>query len=155
MEQFDGYNITANDDEFDFGIAAHVLEHVEHERAFLQEITRVCRVVYIEVPLEFTLDLKRSIRISGEYGHINFYNPTIFENLVETSGLQIIAFRIFPNSLEYEQYISGKTVGTIKFLIRQGLLYIAPKLAPHFMTYLASAICQKKTCNEQKIPPQN
>ena len=35
------YRIDAADNAYDFGTAIHVLEHVEHERAFLTEITRV------------------------------------------------------------------------------------------------------------------
>lgn len=142
--QFDGYNIAAEDDQYDLGIAIHVLEHVEHERAFLNEMTRVCRIAYVEVPLELTLNVKKSIKESGPHGHINFYSPSIFRNLIETCGLEVLGFRVFSNSLAYERHVSGRLLGTIKFAIRRGLLSIFPGIAPYFMTYLAGTVCQKK-----------
>ena len=149
MRQFDGYRIDAADNAYDFGTAIHVLEHVEHERAFLTEITRVCRTVYIEVPLEMTLRVEKSIRASGPYGHINFYNPATFRNLIETSGLEILGFRVFANSLAYERHVSGRLTGTAKHAIRHGLLSILPGHAPHLMTYLAGAICRHKDAASQ------
>ena len=44
LRQFNGYTIDASDKQYDFGTTIHVLEHVEHERAFLAEISRVCEI---------------------------------------------------------------------------------------------------------------
>jgi hypothetical protein len=142
--KFDGYSIDAADSQYDFGTAIHVLEHVEHERAFLAEVTRVCRTAYIEVPLEMTLRVGKSILASGPFGHINFYNPATFLNLVETCGLEVLGFRVFANSLPYERHVSGRVGGSIKYAIRSGLLSALPKAAPYFMTYLAGVVCRRK-----------
>ncbi|MDJ0686524.1 MAG: class I SAM-dependent methyltransferase [Alphaproteobacteria bacterium] len=144
VQHFDGYHINASDDYYEFGTAIHVLEHVEHERAFLNEIARVCRTFYIEVPLELTLRLGNTLVASGRYGHINFYNPITFRNLLETSGLEVVSFRVFSNSLDYERYVSGRFKGAIKFAIRGGLLFMLPKYAPLFMTYLAGVVVRRK-----------
>ena len=141
VSKFDGYQIDAHDHEYDFGTAVHVLEHVEHERAFLREISRCCKQIYIEVPLELTLTVRKSIRLSGPYGHINFYNPVTFKNLLETSDLKILKFKVFANSLAYETHISGELRGMIKYLLRSQLLGMMPKTAPHLLSYLAGVLC--------------
>lgn len=143
VDQFDGYRMPDRSERFAVGVAAHVLEHVEHERAFIRAIVEAVELVYIEVPLELTWDVERSIRLSGPYGHINFYTPETFRNLLKTSGVEILAFRVFPNSLEYERYVSGKVAGSIKYLLRVGLLRFLPTLAPRRMTYLAGAVCRR------------
>lgn len=141
VEKFDGYNIKSKDKTYDLAIAIHVLEHVEHERMFLQEICRVGKIAYIEVPLELTLSVKRSIKISGRYGHINYYTPSTFENLLTTSGLQVIDLQVFANSMEYEVYVSGRFLGGLKNRLRRILLWIMPDYAPFMMTYMAGALC--------------
>ena len=151
VNQFDGYHIDAENHEYDLGTAIHVLEHVEHERAFLAEIARVCSKTYIEVPLEMTIKLNKSIRISKQYGHINFYNSRTFQNLLETSGLEVLSFQVFSNSLDYERHVSGPLMGTIKYLIRRSFLFILPEIAPYFMTYLAGALCKKREAIESEI----
>lgn len=93
VEMFDGYHIPHPDKSYDLGLAIHVVEHVEHERMFLAEAAGVCKKLYVEVPLEHTRYMQRAIRISGQYGHINFYTPLSLENLLKTSGLQL-PFRV-------------------------------------------------------------
>lgn len=142
VTQFNGYKINADDKSYDLAISVHVLEHVEHERYFLEELGRVANYVYIEVPLELTLNVNRSIKCSGKYGHINFYNKHTFQNLLRTSGLEIKDFQVFANSKEYEIFLSGKIIGTIKYLIRQCMLKLLP-FSGLMMTYMAGALCKK------------
>lgn len=144
VRQFDGYKIDAPDKAYDIGTAIHVLEHVEHERAFIEEITRTCNLVYIEVPLEMTARVSRSIEISGPYGHINFYNPATFKNLLETCNVEIVAFQVFSNSKAYETHVSGNLAGSIKYALRSTLLSVAPSVATFLMTYLAGAVCRRR-----------
>jgi hypothetical protein len=144
VRQFDGYKIEAQDKTYDIGTAIHVLEHVEHERAFIDEITRACDIVYIEVPLEMTARVSRSIERSGPYGHINFYNPTTFENLLKTCNVEILAFQVFANSKAYETHVSGNLAGSIKHAVRSALLFVAPSFATFAMTYLAGAVCRRR-----------
>lgn len=141
IDAFDGYKIPHVDKSFDLGLAIHVLEHVEHERMFLLEAKRACKNLYIEVPLELTRNLDRSIRLSGPYGHINFYTPGSFKNLLKTCGLKVDKMMVFPHDLEYEQHLAGKQKGWIKYQIRHGLLKVAPKFAVRNMVYMAGALC--------------
>ena len=141
-DQFDGYSIPHPDKAFDLGLAIHVLEHVEHERMFLREAKRVSRNLYVEVPLELTNDLPKSIRESGPYGHINFYTPGSFENLLKTCGLKVERLMVFAHDIQYEQYLAGRAKGWLKYQIRQKLLRIAPKFATRNMVYMAGAFCK-------------
>ncbi|MER8441063.1 class I SAM-dependent methyltransferase [Mesorhizobium sp. M1312] len=54
LDVFDGSHIPHSDKSFDLGLAI-----VEHERMFLMEAARVCKKLYIEVPLEHTRNLSR------------------------------------------------------------------------------------------------
>lgn len=143
IKQFDGYKIDYPDNYFDFGMAVHVLEHVEHERLFLAEIARVCREFYIEVPLENYKRVEDAIRISGPFGHINFYNPTTFDNLLKTTGLDVVDLQVFAHDLEYEVLCGGKLRGTLKYYIRAGLLQLFGNRATRHMMYMAGAHCKK------------
>lgn len=145
IQPFDGYKIDSADRTYDLGIAIHVLEHVEHERAFIAEIIRACKIAYLEVPLELTIRVERAIRTSGKYGHINFYTPSSFKNLLRTSNADILKFCVFPNSREYEVFVSGSLRGTIKHVVRSTALRVAPQVATYAMTYLAGAVVKRKT----------
>lgn len=142
VAQFDGYAIAAKDHAYELGLAVHVLEHVEHERVFLQEIARACDTVYIEVPLELTFNVARSIQLAGPYGHINFYTLATFQNLLRTTGLEILGLQVFSNSLEYEVFVSGALKGRVNNFLRNTALRITPQRAGFFMTYMAGALCK-------------
>lgn len=144
VQKFNGYKIAASSNAYKVGTAVHVLEHVEHERAFIEEICRVCELVYIEVPLELTARIDHAIKIGKAFGHINFYNISTFRNLLNTSGVEIINIKVFPNSREYETHLSGAFLGTAKYFLRSSLLNIAPVLASYAMTYLAGALIRRR-----------
>ncbi|TIP82731.1 MAG: class I SAM-dependent methyltransferase, partial [Mesorhizobium sp.] len=137
LDVFDGYHIPHPDKSFDLGLAIHVVEHVEHERMFLMEAARVCKKLYIEVPLEHTRNLNRAIRMSGPFGHINFYTPLTFENLLNTSGLKVDRLMTFAHDLAYEQHLAGRSKGWVKYKLRTEFLKVAPKTAVRNMTYMA------------------
>jgi ubiquinone/menaquinone biosynthesis C-methylase UbiE len=142
LTKFDGYTIPHGDKEFEFGVSTHVVEHVEHERMFLKEAARVCKKIYIEVPLEHTGTLDKSIRISGPLGHINFYTSMSFDNLIRTSGLKIEKSAIFPTGLEREIFLSkNKVSGYIKHQIRKGALKLSPRLASNVFVYMYGVLC--------------
>ncbi|RWI20599.1 class I SAM-dependent methyltransferase [Mesorhizobium sp.] len=144
LDVFDGYHIPHPDKSFDLGLAIHVVEHVEHERMFLMEAARVCKKLYIEVPLEHTRNLNRAIRMSGPFGHINFYTPLTFENLLNTSGLKVDRLMTFAHDLAYEQHLAGRSKGWVKYKLRTEFLKVAPKTAVRNMTYMAGALCSTK-----------
>jgi len=141
---FDGYRIPYPDKHFDLAIAIHVLEHVEHERLFLQEIARVARNAYIEVPLEHGIRIQRSIDSGRKFGHINFYTRETLRSLLESAGLKVHDCRTVAPSLQYEQHLSGRFKGRLKSLIRNGALAFSPKLAPWFIVYNGYAYCECK-----------
>ncbi|MER9226852.1 class I SAM-dependent methyltransferase [Mesorhizobium sp. M0664] len=141
LDVFDGYHIPHPDGSFDLGLALHVLEHVEHERQFLAEAARVCKKLYVEVPLEHTRHLDRAIRISEQYGHINFYTPLLLENLLKTSGLKVERLMVFANDLAYEQLSGGRAKGWLKHKIRTGFLRFAPNTAVRNFAYIGGALC--------------
>ena len=63
---FDGYSIPFDDGSFDLAILSHVIEHVEHPRLLLREVSRIVRgdkgAVFVEVPTELTLRASRNFR---------------------------------------------------------------------------------------------
>lgn len=142
VQSFDGYKLPFADQTFDTAIAVHVLEHVEHERQFLNELRRVAKRIYVEVPLEHTFRLQHSIAMGKPFGHINHYTFGRFLNLLETCGLKPVAAHIFPNSLAYETFVGGRTIGTVKHAIRLTTLRVAPMLAPKLFVYLGAALCE-------------
>jgi SAM-dependent methyltransferase len=148
VQEFDGYILPFADNSFDTALAVHVLEHVEHERMFLRELARVARRCYIEVPLEHTFRVQRSIQKSGPYGHLNFYTPETFRNLLTTVELSPLSFAIFPNSVEYEVFLGGPLAGKAKHLVRCSALKLLPSLAPRLFVYLSGTICQRKPSDQ-------
>ena len=141
VKKFDGYHIPYPDKYFDVASAIHVLEHVEHERMFLAELARVAKTLIVEVPLEHTFRVNRSIRLGRPYGHINLYDADTFRNILETSGLNVEFAKTHSNSYAYEVCVSGKIEGAIKFSIRTAALRVIPALAAKIMTYMRIARC--------------
>jgi ubiquinone/menaquinone biosynthesis C-methylase UbiE len=143
-ELFDGYSIQDNTSTYDIGIAMHVLEHVEHERVFLSEIARVCKKVYIEVPLENTISIDKAIGLSPKYGHINFYNPSTLKSLMNSCNLEVLSFSVFSHSKEYEVLLNGYASGSLRYFIKKIFLKLAPKYATLFFTYTGGIVVSKK-----------
>ncbi len=131
VEQFDGYRTSFADKTFDYAVCSHVLEHVEHERLVLYELRRIAKALMLVVPLEG--GMRAAIDRRG--GHINYYIPKTILNLLETSGFQVKAHRIFPSSATYEKLLYGNFKGSIRSLIRRYLLAILGDFAPQLMTY--------------------
>jgi hypothetical protein len=143
VSQFDGYQIPYPEKFFDLAIVAHVLEHVEHERIFLREISRVCKFAYIEVPLEHGLFVTKSVKNGPKFGHINFYSIETFVDLLRSSGMSVEASSVESPSIDYERLLSGPTRGTIKKnTFRRAMLRLAPRLSPWAMQYNGYSLCR-------------
>lgn len=138
---FDGYKIPYPDKYFDLATCIHVLEHVEHERQFLAELKRVSHSCIIEVPLEHTIKISKAIEIGNIYGHINFYTPETFKNLLSTSGIEVKSLKVFSNDKELECFLSGNLKGPVKWFFKKTALNLMPKLSTYGMTYLCIAHC--------------
>ena len=141
VKKFDGYQIPYENKAFDLGIAIHVLEHVEHERLFIRELGRVSKRLFIEVPLEHGVNIRKAIMNGKKTGHINFYTIETLANLLESSGFRIINSRVAPPSVEYEQLLYGSIKGKIKNKVRNYLLKLFPSVAPKFLTYNGYVYC--------------
>jgi ubiquinone/menaquinone biosynthesis C-methylase UbiE len=145
VRSFDGYKLPFEDNSFDTAIAIHVLEHVEPERLFLNELRRVSKRIFVEVPLEHTFRLQHSIAMGKPFGHINHYTFDRFLNLLRTCGLTPLAANIFSNSRAYETFVGGRMIGPIKHVLRSSALKIAPSIAPSVFVYLGAAMCEATT----------
>jgi SAM-dependent methyltransferase len=142
VRQFDGYSMPYPDQAFDTALCTHVLEHVEHERLFLRELARISKSIILEVPLEHGFQVAKSIRVSGPFGHINFYTPETFLALLRSVGLNAVSYRVLTSSLEYEQFLYGRVKGAIRNNLRRWALRLAPRLATQFLTYILIARCE-------------
>jgi ubiquinone/menaquinone biosynthesis C-methylase UbiE len=139
IKQFDGYSIPFGDREFDTAICVHVLEHVEHERLFLREIGRIANKVFIEIPLEGGA----RGTVNRTFGHINYYSPKLFLNLLETSGLKPISWEVTMSSRALEVHTYGRFKGTLRAIMRRVLLrLLGQNLAPELVTYLMAVVCE-------------
>jgi SAM-dependent methyltransferase len=138
---FDGYRIDFPDKFFDIGICMHVLEHVEHERLFLRELSRVAKELIIEVPLDGGIRISRSIRESYRFGHLNYYSVPSLLFLLETVGLVTKQYIVTTSSPDYERHLYGGLRGTIKSAIRRGALKLMPNLASWMFSYLMTVRC--------------
>lgn len=140
--QFDGYTIPYPDKYFDLAVCIHVLEHVEHERLFINELKRVANRVIIEVPLEHTFRVSRAIQGGKLYGHINFYTVDTFLNIIETCSMRVVNFQVLTFSQQFECFMDGRFKGWFKHNIRATALRLLPKLAPSMMVYFCILICE-------------
>jgi ubiquinone/menaquinone biosynthesis C-methylase UbiE len=139
VSQFDGYHMSFPDKTFDLGIASHVLEHVEHERVFLSEACRVCRYLFVEVPLEDTVRLPIDHRPS-DVGHINFYSFKTIRRLLQTCGLEVLDQRLLDIPLDVHRYESGWR-GIGKFAVRRAAAMVSKRLASRVFTFHCALLC--------------
>ena len=95
---------------------------------------------YVEVPLEHTFRVHRSIQTSAPYGHLDFYTPETFKNLLSTAELSLLSIAVFSNSLDYEVFLSRPFVGKVKHIVRSSALKLLPRLAPKLFVYLGGAV---------------
>lgn len=139
---FDGHNVPYGDDCFDLAILSHVLEHVEYPRRLIYEASRVSRLVFIEVPLEDNSHLEKNF-VFDRVGHINFYSRRTFRRLVQTCDLEVVDQIVSNPGREGYRYRSGR-IGTLKYLVKEAALRLAPRLATSVWTYHSALTCRRK-----------
>ena len=143
---FDGRNIPYEDNSFDLAILTHVLEHVEQPGQILLEAGRVAPYVFVEVPLEDNIRLKKEAAFSKS-GHINFYSAKTIIKLIQSSGFEILAQTITNSSYKIYQFQYG-AIGILSYLIKEAVLQIFPsRTAAEFFTYNCSLLCRKTVAN--------
>lgn len=138
---FDGYNIPYKDNYFDLAILSHVVEHLEHPRQMLYEASRVAKLVFVEVPLENNIRLKKDY-VFDNVGHINFYSPKTIRRLVQTCDLTVLSQIVTNSSYKVYKYQSGRK-SFLKYILKELTLRILPEVAPSLWTYHSALLCQK------------
>jgi len=136
---FDGSTLPFEDKLFDLVVLSHVIEHLEFPRQLLYEAGRVAHFVFVEVPLEDTINLPRNYE--NKIGHINFYSPATIRYLLESCHLQIIKQTVFNMSKETFIFRSGKK-GLIDYYIKKMALLAFPFFATKIWTYHSAIICR-------------
>jgi ubiquinone/menaquinone biosynthesis C-methylase UbiE len=136
---FDGSTLPFEDNQFDLAVISHVVEHLEFPRQLLYEAGRVAHFVFVEVPLEDTINLPRNYE--NKIGHINFYSPATIRYLLESCHLQIIKQTVFNMSKESFLFRSGKK-GLIDYYIKEMALLAFPFFATRVWTYHSAMICR-------------
>jgi SAM-dependent methyltransferase len=138
---FDGCAIPYEAGQFDLAILSHVLEHAEYPRKLLYEAARVADCVFLEVPLEDTVNLKPDF-VFDSVGHINFYSRKTIRRLVQTCGLRVLSQVITNPSREVYEHQYGRK-GILKYMIKQFLLSVSERLACALFTYHCSIVCTR------------
>lgn len=139
---FDGYTTPYDDGRFDLAILSHVIEHVEHPRILLYEAARVARYIFVEVPLEDTVRLKRDF-VFDKVGHINFYSAKTIRRLIQSCDLEVIDQKVTNVSKAAYTYMYGRK-GIAKYYTKEYTLRLAPRLATAMYTYHSPLVCRLK-----------
>ena len=140
IKQFDGYNLTYDDNQFDLAICSHVIEHVEHPRKLLREIKRISKNQVFEIPIDFSLRVDRRFKHFNSYGHINIYSPALFNFLLYSEGFEILKIKYALYEKEVIEFLAKKysvkyfTMMAIRFLWKT--IPILMKLKPNTYTVL-------------------
>jgi SAM-dependent methyltransferase len=138
---YDGERVPYDTDRFDLAVLSHVVEHADHPRQLIREAARVARLLFVEVPLEDTLRLRRDYVEDG-VGHINTYSPKTIRRLVQTCGLRVLA-QITTNAAKETYTYDRRSRGLLHYYIKQTLLSVAPRLATGLFCYHGALVCEK------------
>lgn len=140
VRPFDGYEVPYGDGEFDLAILTHVVEHVEHPRRLLYEAGRVARFVFVEVPLEHTLRLRRDY-VEDPVGHINFYTDKTIRRLMQTSGFEVLEQVVADGSRALLTFQHGWK-GALRHALRRSALTVLPGVAKRVFVYNSALLCR-------------
>ena len=139
---FSGYQLPYLDKEFDLVILTHVVEHLEHPRIILTEALRVAKIVFVEVPLEQTISLKKDF-VFDHVGHINVYTPKTIRHLIQSCGSTIVEQIVITPSIKVHKYHSGAK-GVLKYFLKKISYFLLPGIATHFFSFYTSLLCVSK-----------
>ncbi len=139
--KYQGVEIPYEDNKFDLAVCTHVIEHVENPRVLLNEMKRVAKYCFFEVPLEDNFNASPNF-VWSDTGHINFYNPRTFKFLLQSCGFEVMDMKITLPSLQAHLYAGNKFENTIKYNIKKGLLGVNANLAASLFTYHFAVLCK-------------
>lgn len=139
-KHYDGYTIPYEDKKFDLAILTHVVEHLEYPRRLIDEASRVAKYLFVEVPVEDNLRLKKDY-VFDKVGHINYYSPKTIRRLLQTCELRILSQEVANFSFDCFKYMFGKKA-IIRYLGKELILRTMPGIAPRLWTYNCSLLCE-------------
>jgi len=137
---YDGYTIPYEDKKFDLAILTHVVEHLEYPRRLINEAARVAKYLFVEVPVEDNLRLKKDY-VFDNVGHINYYSPKTIRRLLQTCNLSVLSQEVRNFSFDCFKYMFGKKA-IIRYLGKELVLRALPGFAPRLWTYNCSVLCE-------------
>jgi SAM-dependent methyltransferase len=147
VERFDGLRLPVADGAYDLGILSHVLEHVPDPAALLAEVSRACRAVVLEVPLEdnWSARRRRKRELALEVGHLQRLNRSSVRAIVARAGLSLRFELDDPLPLGVHRFFaataSAKAAATAKWALRAGLHAAAPFAARRMFTVHYACLC--------------
>lgn len=147
VEMYDGTHLELPDGTYELGVLSHVLEHVENPSALLAEVSRACRAVVMEVPLEANRSARREVKRehAAEVGHLQRLDRSAAREMVAQAGLRIAAELEDPLPLVVHRFFAsgprGQALAHAKWATRAAMHGVAPSLARRMFTVHYACLC--------------
>ena len=149
---------------FNLAILTHIIEHVENPRELLCEAGKVAQYVFVEVPLEDTLQLKKASYYDDDYSeyddyepdddgfeeHVNIYSYNSIRWLIQSCGFIIIGHKVTIPSFEVYKLRFGEQRTDLEYKPAKLALQMNDRMAASFFDcYISSILCKQEPelCN--------
>lgn len=147
VELYDGMHLALPDAAHELGVLSHVLEHVTDPPALLAEVSRVCRAVVVEVPLEANWSARRRSKRAHaqEVGHLQRLDRGAARAMVAHAGMSIACEIEDPLPASVHRFFAptatARLTATAKWALRAALHRVAPRLAGRLFTVHYACLC--------------
>jgi SAM-dependent methyltransferase len=147
VKLYDGLHLPAADDAYELGVLSHVLEHVPDPAALLEEVSRACGAVLVEVPLEANWSARRAGKREHamEVGHLQRLDRSAVRAIAARAGLEIVAELEDPLPPAVHRFFAttpaSRAKGTAKWAVRAGVQRLAPAAARRAFTLHYACLC--------------